>query len=162
MRALGLGQVRPVAQHQHLALPRGERRLRAARVIEGVLQLTLTIALAFVIVPRTIGGACLGGDGPSLEIAGSTIVAAGLFMPLAGGMAVSMGALRGAGDMLPAMGAYALGFILIGIPAAWLFAFRLNLGAPGLIYGLMTGVSVALAVLLLRFWAIAGRDVRRV
>lgn len=32
-----------------LALPRGERRLRAARVIEGVLQLTLTIALAFVI-----------------------------------------------------------------------------------------------------------------
>ena len=144
------------------------RRDRAGVAMSGWTGIALGIvlmsalAIAFVFIPRTIGDVFLHGDAPSLAIAGATILAAGVFMPLAGGMAVSMGALRGAGDMLPAMGAYALGFLLIGIPAAWTFAFRFSLGAPGLIYGLMTGVSVALIVLLLRFRAVAGRDVRRV
>ena len=41
-------------------------------------------------------------------------------------------------------------------------AFRLELGAPGLIYGLLTGILTGLALLLWRFRTVARRGAVRV
>ncbi|MFO1236976.1 MAG: MATE family efflux transporter [Alphaproteobacteria bacterium] len=126
----------------------------------GTLLMT-AIAAVFVAFPAAIGDIFLHTDAASLAIAAGTIVAAGIFMPVAGAMSVAMGALRGAGDMSTAMAAYALGFLIVGVPAAWAFAFPLGHGAAGLIFGLMTGVGAALIVLVARFRVIARREVRR-
>lgn len=126
----------------------------------GTLLMT-AIAAVFVAFPAAIGDIFLHTDAASLAIAAGTIVAAGIFMPVAGAMSVAMGALRGAGDMGTAMAAYALGFLIVGVPAAWAFAFPLGHGAAGLIFGLMTGVGAALIVLVARFRVIARREVRR-
>lgn len=119
------------------------------------------VAALFVLAPRVIADLFLHTDAVSLDIADRTITAAGVFIIFSGMMAVSMGALRGAGDMLAAMGCYALGFLVIGVPAAWALAFRADWGAPGLIYGLLAGILAALVLLLLRFRVIAAREVRR-
>lgn len=119
------------------------------------------VAALFVIAPLAIADLFLHTDAGSLAIAGKTITAAGVFIVFSGLMAVAMGALRGAGDMLVAMGCYALGFGLIGAPAGWALAFKAGWGAPGLIYGLLAGILIALVLLVLRFRVVAAREVRR-
>lgn len=119
------------------------------------------VAIAFVTAPLAVADIFLHTDAASLSIAGRTIVAAGIFIVFAGAMASGMGALRGAGDMIVVMGCYALAYMAIGIPAAWMFAFNLHWGAPGLIYGLLAGVLAGLGLILWRFRMIAGREVRR-
>lgn len=115
----------------------------------------------FLLAPHWIADLFLHTDEASLAIAAHTIRAAGVFIIVAGALAVAMGALRGLGDMLPAMAAYALGFLVFGLPMAWVFAFRLELGAPGLIYGLTVGAFVAVLALLWRFRTAATRPLRR-
>jgi MATE family multidrug resistance protein len=119
------------------------------------------IAALFLLAPTLIADLFLHTDAASLAIAERTIMAAGVFIVFAGAMACGMGALRGAGDMVAAMGCYALAYVAIGIPAAWTFAFRLNWGAPGLVYGLLAGVLAGLVLLMWRFRMIARREVRR-
>jgi MATE family multidrug resistance protein len=119
------------------------------------------VALLFLLAPTAVADIFLHTDRGSLAIAEHTVVAAGVFIVFAGAMASGMGALRGAGDMIAVMGCYALAYAAMGIPAAWTFAFHLGWGAPGLIYGLLAGVLAGLALILWRFSAIAGREVRR-
>ena len=119
-------------------------------------------SLAFLIFPREIGDLFLHGSDESMDIVAATLTAAGIFIVFSGSMAVSMGALRGAGDMMVVILAYALGYALIGVTMAWVFAFRLDLGAPGLIYGLLTGILTGLALLLWRFRTVARRGAVRV
>lgn len=119
-------------------------------------------AAAFLIFPREIGVLFLGGSAESMDIVGPTLTAAGVLIVFSGSMAVAMGALRGAGDMAVVIVAYVLGYVAIGGTMAWIFAFRLGLGAPGLIYGLLTGIMVGLALLVWRFRIVARRGAVRV
>ena len=116
----------------------------------------------FLVFPREIGDIFLHGAVQSMDIVAATLTAAGIFIVFSGSMAVSMGALRGAGDMMIVILAYGLGYGLIGVTMAWVFAFRLDLGAPGLIYGLLTGILAGLALLLWRFRLVARRGAARV
>lgn len=119
-------------------------------------------SLVFLIFPREIGDVFLHGAGDSMDIVAATLTAAGIFIVFSGSMAVSMGALRGAGDMLIVVAAYVVGYALVGVTMAWVFAFKLHLGAPGLIYGLLTGILAGLALLLWRFRLVARRGAVRV
>lgn len=116
----------------------------------------------FLIFPREIGDLFLHGADESMDIVAATLTAAGVFIVFSGSMAVSMGALRGAGDMGAVLAAYALGYVVVGVTMAWVFAFRLDLGAPGLIYGLLCGILAGLALLLWRFRIVARRGAVRV
>ncbi len=118
-------------------------------------------SIVFLIFPRAIGDLFLHGAADSMDIVAATLTAAGVFIVFSGSMAVAMGALRGAGDMMIVILAYALGYALIGATMAWVFAFPLKLGAPGLIYGLLTGILLGLAVLLARFRVVARRGAAR-
>lgn len=118
-------------------------------------------ALLFLLAPGTVGDLFLHTDAASLQIAERTITAAGVMIVFSGAMAVAMGALRGAGDMIAAMGCYALSYAAIGLTAAWTYAFPLGWGASGLIYGLLTGVLVGLGLMMWRFSVISQRSVKR-
>lgn len=147
------------------AVGRGDKRGIALSgwtgIVLGASLMTLASA-GFLIYPREIGDLFLHGSAESLDIVASTLTAAGIFIVFSGSMAVSMGALRGAGDMGVVILAYAIGYVLVGVTMAWVFAFKLNLGAPGLIYGLLTGILIGLGVLLARFRVVARRGAVRV
>lgn len=147
------------------AVGRGDRRAMARSGWTGIALGAGLMTLAstvFLIFPRAIGDLFLHDSDAAMAIVAATLVAAGVFIPFSGSMAVAMGALRGAGDMMVVILAYALGYGVVGVGAAWAFAFKLGLGAPGLIYGLLCGILIGLAVLLARFRVIARRAVRRV
>jgi len=147
------------------AVGRGDKRGIALSgwtgIVLGASLMTLASA-GFLIYPREIGDLFLHGSAESLDIVASTLTAAGIFIVFSGSMAVSMGALRGAGDMAIVIVAYAIGYVLVGVTMAWVFAFKLNLGVPGLIYGLLTGILIGLGVLLARFRVVARRGAVRV
>ena len=62
-----------------------------------------------------------------------------------------MGALRGFEDVkIPTLIAVTA-YWVIGLPAGYIFAFRFDLGANGIWYGLLIGLSFAAVLLFYRF-----------
>jgi MATE family multidrug resistance protein len=70
------------------------------------------------------------------------------------------GALRGAADIWACILAQFISFWLISIPVCYLFTHHWGLGIPGLLWGLLIGLSAAALLLAWRFQVLAGRDVR--
>lgn len=66
---------------------------------------------------------------------------------------IALGLLRGVQDTKVPMVLAAISYWLIGIPVSYVLAFPLGMGAVGLWLGLVVGLTVAAAALMLRFWA---------
>lgn len=81
---------------------------------------------------------------------------AGVFFLVQAGEVVLSRALRGLKDVFVPMGMSAVGFLLIGVPAAWLLAFPLEGGPDALWTGMTLGFAATGALLLLR-WRRFGR-----
>jgi MATE family multidrug resistance protein len=75
---------------------------------------------------------------------------------------VSIGLLRGLGDTRVPMLVGALGFWCIGMPVSLWLGFGLSFGAVGLWWGLVVGLLMVAAFLLLRVWHRARRDLARI
>ena len=74
---------------------------------------------------------------------------------------VGIGILRGTGDTRAAMIAMLVGFWMTGIPIGLLLAFPLGVGPQGLWYGLVIGLSVVAAYLMVRVYYRLHEDVER-
>ncbi|MDX6748260.1 MATE family efflux transporter [Geminicoccaceae bacterium 1502E] len=68
---------------------------------------------------------------------------------------VLAGALRGGSDVWVPTTLYVTGFWLVQVPVAWLCAFRLDLGVPGLLLGILAGCTVASLLLGTRLHLVA-------
>jgi MATE family multidrug resistance protein len=80
-----------------------------------------------------------------------------LLVILDGVQGVLMGALRGCGDVVVPALIYAVAFGGCAIPLCYLLGYRQGLGAPGLVTGLVAGLSEAGILLAVRFVVVAGR-----
>ena len=74
---------------------------------------------------------------------------------------IAQGALRGAGDALVPMLINFSGHYLVGLPLGYALAFRLDLGATGLWWGLAFGLSVVAIAMTRRFLVLASRPIAR-
>jgi MATE family multidrug resistance protein len=115
------------------------------------------VALLFLVAPETAALA-ITSDPATVAAAGRALFVAGFMLSVDAAMAVAIGALRGLGDVwwptLLQIGA----FWLVAVPCAYLTAITLELGAGGLIGGLIAGVVVSFTGLALRFrHRVAGR-----
>lgn len=115
----------------------------------------LTVAL-FLAFPAPIIGLFLDPSDPeatAIVAFGTVLLALAAAFQVADAMQVmALGLLRGVQDTRVPMVLAALSYWVIGIPASYLLAFRLGLGGVGLWVGLVIGLSVAAALLMLRFW----------
>ncbi|MBL4929985.1 MATE family efflux transporter [Fuscibacter oryzae] len=85
---------------------------------------------------------------------GTALLAMAALFQMADAMQVmALGLLRGIRDTRVPMIAAAISYWLIGIPAAYLLAFRAGLGGQGLWLGLTVGLVCAAASMMWRFWA---------
>lgn len=123
----------------------------AFMILPAVLFLTAPLAIAAVYV----------ADPEVLDVAFWTITIAGLFVVFDGAMNVVMGALRGAGDVWVPMGLHIVAFWVVGVPAAWMCAFTLELGAAGLQIGIAIAVALSMAAQMIRFRTISRRLIAR-
>ena len=107
-------------------------------------------AIVFVIL-RNFFPSLYISDSEVIEIASQLLVVAAFFQISDGVQVVAMGALRGFEDVrIPTLIAVTA-YWIIGLPVGYLLAFRLGLGANGIWYGLLIGLSVAAVLLFLRF-----------
>lgn len=96
------------------------------------------------------------------DIAEGLIRIAAAFQLADGIQGVAGGALRGAADTKFASWANVACHWGIGLPLALLWGFSLNRGAPGLWWGLSSGLIVVAMVLTARFWRISSRRIEAV
>ena len=116
--------------------------------------------LAVVALPQTIAGAYVH-DEAVWAIARRTLTAVGLMVIIDGVMTVTMGALRGMGDVRWPAFMHGIAFWVAGVPAAWALAFPAKFGPVGLILGISVAMAISLLLLGFRFRLVAARAVAR-
>jgi MATE family multidrug resistance protein len=115
----------------------------------------------FLLAPRPL--VALFTDDSAIADLGVTLLGiAAAFQLFDGVQGVAAGALRGSGDVRFAFLANVGAHWLVGFPLALLLGFHMGLGAPGLWWGLLTGLAVVAGLLLWRFLVISKRSVERV
>lgn len=90
-------------------------------------------------------------DSGVIGIASSLMIIAGLFQMSDGIQVVSLGALRGLEDVKVPTVLTFVAYWLLALPIGYVLAFPLNLGAEGVWYGLLIGLTVVAVVMFMRF-----------
>jgi MATE family multidrug resistance protein len=116
--------------------------------------------LAVAAAPQTIAAAYVD-DAAVLRIARQTLTAVALMVVIDGVMTVTMGALRGMGDVRWPAFMHGIAFWVVGVPVAWALAFPGGFGPVGLILGISLAMLISLILLGLRFRLVASRAVAR-
>ena len=138
---------------------RGDARwMRDAGVT--VMAVSLAVALlavtVFVLFPGQLVGLYLDAGDPEtpalVAIATGLMFYAALFQLTDAMQVIGLGMLRGVQDTRVPMIIAAISYWLIGMPVAYGLAFVAGIGPAGLWLGLVSGLTVAAALLMRRFW----------
>ena len=79
------------------------------------------------------------------------MIVAGLFQLSDGIQVIGLGALRGMSDVKIPTIITLIAYWIIGLPLGYVFGFTLDLGALGVWYGLLAGLTIAAILLFVRF-----------
>lgn len=138
---------------------RGARRAGLLGVGLGATFMTAS-ALTFLVLAENLAR-LLTDDPVVLRAAVPLIRIAAVFQLSDGIQAVAAGALRGAGDTRAPLFAMLAGYYAVGLPVALVLGLILGLGAPGLWWGLVLGLTAVAVALVVRFLWISARPIAR-
>lgn len=119
--------------------------------------LTAMVILGRFAIARFFLGDADGSAGAAIDLAATLLLVAATLFVTDGLQSVLAGALRGLKDTRMPLVFAAIGYWLIGFPAAWELAFPMGYGAVGVWIGLSLGTLVYAALLVLRFLRLANR-----
>ncbi|HXH18312.1 MAG TPA: MATE family efflux transporter, partial [Chitinophagales bacterium] len=125
-----------------------------------VFLLTLAIELVFALVFLLFNNLLpkLYTDNTDvIELAASMLIFGALFQISDGMQASAAGALRGMQDVRLPMVIALVSYWMVMVPACYLLAFKAGLGLAGIWIGFIIGLSLAAALLLIRFWWMVAR-----
>lgn len=135
--------------------PLGLRAVARAAIVLSLGFALATMAVYFAFAAQMLG-LFLSPDDPARAVIiplGVTLLwVAALFQLADAGQAMAMGLLRGIEDTRMPMVIAIVSYWLIGIPVSYGLAFIAGMGGVGLWLGLVAGLSVAAAALMVRFW----------
>jgi MATE family multidrug resistance protein len=120
----------------------------------------LVFGLLVALLPETISTAYVD-DAAVQAIARQTLTAVAVMVVIDGVMTVTMGALRGMGDVRWPAFMHGIAFWVAGVPAAYALAFSAGIGPVGLILGISLAMLISLILLGLRFRVVAARAIVR-
>ena len=138
----------------------GVRRAGLAAALLGIMLgagLTLLVILGRFAIVRFFLGQTSGTADATLELAATLLLVGATFFVTDGLQSIMAGSLRGIKDTRIPLVFAAVGYWLIGFPAAWGLAFPVHLGAIGVWIGLSLGTLVYAVLLILRFRRLANR-----
>lgn len=119
--------------------------------------LTLMVILGRFAIARLFLGNTPGSANATIELAATLLLVAATLFITDGLQTIMAGSLRGMKDTRIPLVFAAIGYWLIGFPAAWWLAFQAHLGAIGVWIGLSLGTQVYAVLLILRFRRLANR-----
>jgi multidrug resistance protein, MATE family len=120
----------------------------------------VAFGLGLVSSPQAIAAAYVD-DLAVQAIALQTLTAVAVMVVVDGVMTVTMGALRGMGDVRWPAFMHGIAFWVAGVPAAYFLAFPAGFGPVGLILGISVAMTISLILLGLRFRVVARRAIVR-
>ncbi|NKI41915.1 MATE family efflux transporter [Streptomyces physcomitrii] len=154
--AIGLSHAASLNVSRELALGNhdGARRIRnTALACAGVVM--TVVGAVYLTLPRLVLAPFLDtGSERALGIATHLLVITAFLQFFDCAQNIGVGLLRGLDDTRSGFRITLIGYWAVGLPAAWLFAYTLELETAGIWLGLLTGLA-ATAVLLLRRYATA-------
>ena len=113
--------------------------------------------VVFVAIPETLISIFLDRDDPDRAaiVLSATVllIFAAVFQVVDGSQVIALGLLRGGQDTQIPMILAAVSYFGVGLPAAYVLAFPVGLGGPGVWTGLVLGLTVAAILLNHRFWS---------
>ena len=123
--------------------------------------LTLAVIVTRFAIARFFFGDAVESSGAVIDLTAVLLMVGATFFVADGIQTVAAGALRGMNDTRIPLLFAAISYWMIGFPAAWLLAFRTELGAIGVWIGLSCGTAVYAVLLVLRFRRLANQLVRQ-
>jgi MATE family multidrug resistance protein len=125
----------------------------------------LATAVVMWTLPYTIAALYLHEGDPAnrpvIELAAVLLSIAALFQVVDGLQVIASGALRGIKDVQVPLLLAVFGYWAVGLGSGYALAFPLEMGGPGLWWGLAFGLAISAALLTWRFFVRAGHLVRR-
>src|ERR1700692_488238 len=118
--------------------------------------MTLVVILGGFAIARFFFGQAVESAGGVIELAATLLMVGATFFVADGIQTVAAGALRGMNDTRIPLLFAVISYWLIGFPAAYGLAFRMELGAVGVWIGLSCGTAVYALLLILRFRRLFG------
>jgi MATE family multidrug resistance protein len=97
-----------------------------------------------------------------IQISASLLVIAGLFQLSDGVQVVGLGVLRGMEDVKFPTIITLIAYWVLGLPLGYFLAFELEMGAEGIWYGLLIGLSITAVVLFFRFNALSKKPIGKI
>jgi MATE family multidrug resistance protein len=140
--------------------PTGVKRAGFVALLLGLVLgacLTLMVIAGRFAIARLFLGHAAGSAGATVELAATLLLVAATLFVADGVQTIIAGSLRGMKDTRIPLLFAAIGYWLIGFPAAWGLAFQAQLGAIGVWIGLSAGTLVYALLLALRFRRLANR-----
>jgi MATE family multidrug resistance protein len=122
--------------------------------------LTLPFTFFAVFYPETIARIFFI-DIEIINLTAQVLIIIGCLAVFDGMMAVTLGALRGTGDVWMPCVMQSIAFWLIGLPIAYYLSVNLEYGIIGLWYGLGSGIFISLLLLVPRFYMISSKPIVR-
>jgi MATE family multidrug resistance protein len=100
-------------------------------------------------------------DNATLALAAAPLIAFSAYaLIFDGGQVVIASALRGAGETWAPTAIHMVSYLVVMIPAGWIFAFTLNYGALGLVGAIILASAVSVTLLSIRFIAISRQKIK--
>ena len=138
---------------------RAEMRRAGFSAIGVALALMFFFALVFISF-RNLLPTLYVHEVPVIELTSSLLIVAALFQLFDGTQATTIGVLRGLTDvkipLIISFGAY----WLLGVPAGYIFAFKLGLGTIGIWLGFLIGLGSVAILMTLRFNHLSKRELK--
>lgn len=139
--------------------------VRAAITVYGVAcAIAACGGLLFALAPEYLASWFLDPNLPGarevLAYASTLVIIAGVFQLVDGIQAVAAGLLRGLKDARVPMILALISYWPIGLALAWITAFPLGFGGPGVWFGFVVGLSAAAILLTTRFYLMVKREMQ--
>lgn len=140
-----------------------ERNLKkgALVIIAMSVCVSVLVVILFLGIPETLVGLFLSPDDPNraviIPIGVSLLAVAALFQFADGAQVNALGLLRGVHDTKIPMIIAAIAYWPLGLSAGYILGFVYGFGAVGVWAGLVVGLAVAAAFMMLRFWTKSSR-----
>jgi MATE family multidrug resistance protein len=162
MMAAGLSTAGMIRVSNQIGKGSQKAMREAGMVVFGmVLIFMFTCAVIFVVFRYTLPTFYID-DMEVIQISASLLVIAGLFQLSDGVQVVGLGVLRGMEDVKFPTIITLIAYWVLGLPLGYFLAFELEMGAEGIWYGLLIGLSITAVVLFFRFNMLSKKPIGKV
>ncbi len=151
MIALGVSQANTIRVSHQMGVKDYLSMQRASYASTHLVLVFMSFTALLFILGRNYLPLFFTSDVDVISISASLLIIAAVFQLFDGLQVIMLSTLRGMADVTTPMFIAFIAYLVIGIPASYVFAFVLNAGPQGVWYGYLVGLSIAGVLFYFRF-----------